>query len=42
MLGCEGRNTLVLELLLGHTQGISNGENTGVEHTNNISGISLI
>ncbi len=42
MLRCESGNSFVLELFLGHTQGITDGEDTGIEHTDNISGIGLV
>ena len=42
MLRCEGRNTFILELLPGHAQCISDGENAGIEDTDNITRISLV
>ena len=42
MLRCESGNSFVLELFLGHTQSITDGEDTGIEHTDNISGIGLV
>ena len=42
MLRSEGRDTLKLELLVGRTERVTDGENTRIENTDDISGISLL
>ena len=42
MLRREGRDTLKLELLVGRTERITDGENTRIENADDISGISLV
>jgi len=42
MLGGEGRNTGIEELLSGNGDGIANGEDTGVEYTNHVAGIGFV
>ena len=41
MLRCKGRDTLELELLVGRTERVTDGENTRIENADDISGISL-
>ena len=42
MLRSEGRDTLKLELLVGRTERVTDGENTRIENADDISGISLV
>ena len=42
MLRCKGRDTLELELLVGRTERVTDGENTRIENADDISGISLV
>ena len=42
MLRSEGRDTLKLELLVGRTERVTDGENTRIENADDISGISLL
>ena len=42
MLRGEGRNTLKLELLVGRTECVTDGENTRIKDADDISGISLL
>ena len=42
MLRCKGRDTLELELLVGRTERVTDGENTRIENADDISGISLL
>ena len=42
MLRRKGRDTLKLELLVGRTERVTDGENTRIENADDISGISLL
>ena len=42
MLRGEGRDTLKLELLVGRTERVTDGENTRIKDADDISGISLV
>ena len=42
MLRSESRDTLKLELLVGRTERVTDGENTRIENADDISGISLV
>ena len=42
MLRRKGRDTLELELLVGRTERVTDGENTRIENADDISSISLI
>ena len=42
MLRSEGRDTLKLELLIGRTERVTDGENTRIKNADDISGISLV
>ena len=42
MLRRKGRDTLKLELLVGRTERVTDGENTRIENADDISGISLV
>ena len=42
MLRCEGRDTLKLELLVGRTERVTDGENTRIKDADDISGVGLL
>ena len=42
MLRCEGRDTFKLELLVGRTERVTDGENARIKDADDISGVGLL